>query len=306
MAAAVAPKQFTMQTLSTAVIQGGYTNKDIHLRIEFVDGYSFVQLRQQHQWKLFAAWGCAGKEHAAQTRQLFDYLKEARTKEVDALLRAALRSDDPMADVDAVVDDLANRKALFLKHDITKMCVVKVGQFKLTGEMHPAFDLKVLTAVNKVAALNVECTCEVFDWLCKALHADEAVWLTPAAAAPRIKRKLEDMPEVPFPIKYGQLKNGRICIWANYKRATGKWSRHQKTIDETIANLSDGTESGNVDAMASICESFSRQLAKKQNGIEDDEGDEDDEDHHEEQDEEQEEELAEEHDPAADVASDDA
>lgn len=277
------------------------------MRIESVDGHSFVELRQQHQWKLFAAWGCAGKEYAAQTRQLFDYLKEARTKEVETLLRAALRSDDPMADVDAImVDDLANRKALFLKHEIAKICVVKVGQFKLTGKMHPAFELKVLTAANKVAALNVECTSEVFDWLCKALHADEAVWLTPAAAAPRIKRNLEDMPEVPSPIKYGRLKNGRICIWANYKKATGKWSRYQKTIEETIDSLSDGTESGNADAMSIICDRFSRQLAKKKTAIEDDEGDEDDEDHHEEQDEEQEEELAEEHDPAADVASDDA
>ena len=258
----MAPKQFTMQR--QVIIKGGYTDKAVHLQTEGIDGDEFVELRQGHHYKFFAAMGGVDKQSQGKTRQLFDYLKAARTREVDRLLRAALKSEDPMAEeIDqSVMDDVVDRKAIFMKHDIANTCVIKVDQFKINNEVQPTFDLKMRTSPCKLAALSVECTCEVFDWLCKALNADEAVWLTPHA--PR-KRKLEDLPEVDFPLRYGLTKNGGILLWARVKNADGKWARYQKQIDEMLEKMSDGTESGNADAMAKICESFSRDIEAKRN-----------------------------------------
>ena len=105
---------------------------------------------------------------------------------VDALLRAALKDEDPLADADETeMDDVVNRKALFTTHDIPTSGVLHMAPFKSMNEDIAAFASKMLTYPVKNAGIKVECTCEGFQWFCKAFHAADAPW----SEKPRLRKR---------------------------------------------------------------------------------------------------------------------
>ena len=134
-----------------------------------------------------------------------------------------MRDDEPMADEDETenMDDVANRKALFMNYKISTYCVLHMAPLKRLNENVAAFDLKVLTCPSKKSALKVLCTCEVFQRFSKAFDAGGAPW----SEKPRHrKRKMENMPELPKPLKYGlTLKIGLLTIKCRVN-VNGKWT----------------------------------------------------------------------------------
>ena len=79
------------------------------------------------------------------------------------------------------------------------------------------------------------------------------------------KRKLEDLPELPSPMKYFYSKKNKLCIAAQ-KKCGKKMMRHQLQIEQMLDDYS-GDESA---AMDKICEKFPRDfnatIERKQNG----------------------------------------
>ena len=256
--------------------KGGLTDRRIDLDTELVDNRMFFSINAFKDFKLLAAFGLAkpvksdaGKieKYEYNKCKVFDYIKQIRFKRVTSLLTEAIAADDPFAEEQPAaqaLNEITKRQALFLKYEITPVCVATCKEFTLRGETIPPFQMTMLTAATKSSLLKLECTASVLDWLCKACQADPNIWCEDAPHADEVARKrtFEELPVLPSHIRYKHNKKNKVMMFARFKSSEGKWNKHEKVIEDQLEQFG-GDEEADARCIAVLCETFDREVQEK-------------------------------------------
>ena len=220
----MAPKSFVVAHSLT--IKGGFTDKAINVDTEYINGKHFFGIRSFKDFKVLAAFGLAkpvrgnaGKvvKYDYQECSLFEYVKTQRNKAVTRMINEQIAADDPMADGGDLDADVAKRQALFMKYDIAEVCTVQLKGFELMGQWVPGVEASLLTTPLKIGVLKIECVGANLDWLCNAAQTNPDLWQEAKPDTPSRKRRIEDLPGLPTPLKYQCKHSGKVLIYARIK-----------------------------------------------------------------------------------------
>mgnify|MGYP006283542423 CR=1 FL=1 len=204
--------------------------KTFSLQHEMVNGVAYIPLQRRSALAKLCCQSNAGKYF--EDVNLFTYITDQRNNMITEIIQKAMTDDDIGADVESkAVPVGSERTSLFKKYKVPPVLTLQMPAFKSEFHECEAFKLNVLATPNQRAIVLIEASDKNLKWFAQACtykwphHKEEA-------KSTSLKRSVfgEALPDG---VKVRFVNNKRICLYINYKRVDGGWSKYTQTITKS-------------------------------------------------------------------------
>jgi|AntRauTorckE5430_2_1112549.scaffolds.fasta_scaffold17244_1 hypothetical protein len=201
--------------------------KTFTLQHEMVNGVAYIPLQRRSALAKLCCQSNGGKYF--EDVNLFDYITDQRNDMITQIIQKAMTDDDIGADVESkAVPVGSERSSLFKKYKVPPVLTLQMPAFKSEFHECEAFKLNVLATPNQRAIVSIEASDKNLKWFAQACTYK---WKLPKEEAKSTSLKRSVFGEtLPDGVKVRSVSNKRICLYINYKRVEGGWSKYTQTI----------------------------------------------------------------------------
>lgn len=212
------------------VVKGGGLKNSVKLPYESVDGRQFIKIQKNRRLARVTGHQTQGAKPFVNV-DVFQYMQQRRNQHIDDLIKQAIHSSDPFAEVHGQEHEAGlgkDRAVLFHSHSIPQVIQVGLPAFETPEAKIAAIDMRMLATPKPSASVSVEATGPNLAWF-KAACAKS--W-----ANNGMKRKRDAFE---FPVKFDEdvvkvIQNDpvHLRLGCNYRNAAGKWLRFRRSINK--------------------------------------------------------------------------
>ena len=225
------------------VVEGGWLQTPWVVDSKIVDGVEYITLSSSDR-SLAKALGMNMSERSPLAQcSVFSHMAEARDAQVDSLLFAAKKENDPMGDeCEPSGNPMPSRgRALaFQEASLPKTVVLKMASFVTAdGQRVEEHSLKVVTTPKRRTKVTMEANAENLEWLLKASQAGWDLKGTEGEKRGINEEEVSHLPVLSHPCKYQKTPGGKLKIVCSY-REQGTWKKKEKVVGVLLESSMEG------------------------------------------------------------------